>query len=421
MADTPQDLLGDPEFQKLSPEAQHIVISKKFPEYAKLSPEAQKIVLSKSASQGTAATSDNPLTPEQMKMVKQMPPSRVGSVMRTGSGSEEDIKSALHQIPLAGGALGGAVGGMPGAALGGGAGEALAQLIDTARTGKPAESPVTDIATQGTLQGVLEGGGQAASWAGGKLAPIASQSLARILKLSPKAFQFGREPAQEVLERGLASGSLKETAASIGEASKQVTSQLNGVLKSSPGTVNIENASLDIANSLPGNAGNRFLKVVDDAAAKLGYRSNQLSSLTNAEANALKQEVARQARFVEGDLKPSIANASKTFGGRIKDGIIKNVPEAGDLLESSANLTEASKGADYAVRAEKAGKGEGGISAMDIKKPSTYLRFATDTITGTKLLFKMAQGLKDSGIPISQALRTAFSVIYPSVSNSREE
>src|SRR5256885_17242126 len=47
---TPQQaLLADPEFQKLSPEAQHIVIGKRFPEYASLSPEAQKIVLSKAA------------------------------------------------------------------------------------------------------------------------------------------------------------------------------------------------------------------------------------------------------------------------------------------------------------------------------------------------------------------------------------
>lgn len=336
---------------------------------------------------------------------------------RFGMHDQPNPESTLSTLPGVGGAVGGALGGMPGAGLGGAAGESAAELIRMAATGKPAESPVTDIATQGTLQGLLEGSGKAISWAGGKLAPVASQALARILRLNPKAYQFGREPAEEVLREGIKGGSLKTLVENIGQASKETTSKLNDMLKAAPGTVNIENASLDVANSLPGEAGNRFLKIVDDAATKLGYRSNQLSSLSNAESNALKQEVARQARFVEGDLRPSMANAVKVFGGKIKDGIIKNVPDAEGLLQSSANLTEASKAGDYAVRAEKAGQSRSGLSAVDIKKPSTYLHPITDTVTGAKTLFRFADALKDSGVPISLALRTAFNIVYPGSSN----
>jgi len=242
---------------------------------------------------------------------------------------------------------------------------------------------------------------------------LASKSLARILRLTPKSVAFGREPAEEVLREGIAGGSLEKLVPKIGEASKQVTAQLNDVLKNAPGTVNIENASLDVANSLPGAMGNRFLKVVDDAAMKLGFRSNQLSSLSNAEANALKQEVARQARFVEGDARASVANAAKVFGGRIKDSLIRNAPEAEPLLQSSANLTEASKAGDYALRAEKVGQGKSGLSSFDVKRPSTYLRPLTDTVTGAKLLFKAAQALQESGVSASDALRSAFYLIYP--------
>lgn len=428
MADTPQDLLGDPEFQKLSPEAQHIVIGKKFPEYAKLSPEAQKIVLSstkiQTAPEGTTpenmaavteankANSPYPLTsPAALPGVApSLEPNISGSRALTPEeqAQENDVfkkgmpmlaanvaSEGAASLPLlARMAVAGGTGGLTSAAVGGDKG---------------------DIATNTAIGAGAEVPGAAAKFIGEKLTPMASQSLARILKLSPKAFQFGREPAQEVLERGLASGSLKETASSIGEASKQVTSELNDMLKKSSGTVDAFAAGTEASKSIPNTAAaNRFEQLVLDAADKLGLKN--LGKLSNADANALKQEVARQARFVEGDLRPSVAGAAKAFGGKIKDGIISNVPAAEDLLQSSANLTEASKGADYAVRAEKAGQGRSGLSAVDIKKPATYPRLATDTIKGTSLLFKAANGLRDSGVPISQALRMAFGLVYPNTS-----
>jgi hypothetical protein len=220
------------------------------------------------------------------------------------------------------------------------------------------------------------------------------------------------------LERGLSSGSLTKTAESIREASKQVTSDLKDVLHNAQGTVNVENHAIDIANQLPGKAGNRFLQVVDDAAEKLGFRNNQLSSLSAEQANALKQEVAKQAKYVEGDLRPSVATAGKMFGGRLKDELVKIAPEAKDLLESSANLTEASKGADYAVRAEKAGQSKGLLGGVQVNKPATYARAVTDSPTGAQSLFNVAQALKDH-TSVANALRVAFSLIYPG--STREE
>lgn len=425
MANDPQDLLNDPEFQKLSPEAQHIVIGKKFPEYAKLSPEAQKIVLSSTKVQnvpeGTtpenmaavaeANKTNSPypltspaalpgvapslepnisgsraLTPEEQSqesdVFKKGMPMLAANVASEGSAS----LPLLARMAVAGGA-----GGLTSAAVGGDKGDIAANTA----IGAGAEVP-----------------GAAAKFVGEKVTPMASQSLARILRLSPKAFQFGREPAQEVLERGLASGSLKETASSIGEASKQVTSELNDMLKKSSGTVDAFAAGTEASKSIPNTAAaNRFEQLVLDAADKLGLKN--LGKLSNADSNALKQEVARQARFVEGDTRPSVASAAKVFGGKIKDGIISNVPAAEDLLQSSANLTEASKGADYAVRAEKAGQSKGLLGGVQINKPATYARAFTDTVTGAKTIFKIANSLKESGVPLSQILRTAFQIVYP--------
>lgn len=277
------------------------------------------------------------------------------------------------------------------------------------------ESVGKEAAGYGLAQPVAEGLGAL----GSKASDVASKSLSRILRLTAKSFDFGKEPAEEVLKRGLASGSLKETATSIGEASRQVTSELTDVLKKAPGTVDAFAAGTEASKSIPNEAAaSRFEQLVLDAADKLGLKN--LGKLSNVEANALKREVAEQARFVEGDMRPSVANAAKMFGGKIKDGLISNAPDAKDLLESSANLTEASKRAAFAVKAEKAGQGKSGLSSVDIEKPGTYSHAITDTITGSKMLFKFANMLKDSGIPLSQALRTAFSFVYPQGSDAAE-
>jgi hypothetical protein len=398
MADSPQDLLSNPEFQKLSPEAQHIVIGKKFPEYANLSPEAQKIVLSKAAPDSMHGVTPDP-------RVEAMPaPSKIPGNLRGHPEEGYQMADVPGALTTAGGAIGGMLGGIPGAAAGGTLGAGAGELIHP--TGK---GPV-DIAGEGALQGLFEGAGKVGGVISGKLSDVASQSLARILRLSPKAFQFGREPAQEVLEQGLASGNLNKMAGSIGEASKQTTAQLNTVLKGATGTIDAENMAIGLANGIPGTAGNRFLKVIDDAADKLGFKD--LKNLSPSDLNALKQEVARQGKFVEGDVKASVSNAIKQFGGRSKDEIVKLAPDAAPLLESSANLTEASKAADYAVRMEKAGRGSSGLENVDIKKPITYPRALTDTALGSRTLFRIADALKDT-VGVSNALRTAFHLVYP--------
>ena len=75
-------------------------------------------------------------------------------------------------------------------------------------------------------------------------------------------------------------------------------------------------------------------------------------------------------------------------------------------------MTEASKRGAFAVRAEKSGQGRSALSAVDIKKPSTYPRLATDTITGAKTLFNVANMLKDH-TSMANALRLAFQIVYP--------
>lgn len=315
------------------------------------------------------------------------------------------LPGAAESVPGAAGVLGrmslAAAGAIPGVAAG--------------QENPTVESVGKEAAGYGIAQPVAEGAGALAS----KLSSAASKSLARILRLTPKSFEFGKEPAQEVLERGLASESLEKTASSIGDASREVTSQLTDALKKAPGTVDAFAAGTEASKSIPNDAAaSRFEQLVLDAADKLGLKN--LGKLSNVEANALKQEVAKQARFVEGDLRPSVASAAKQFGGKIKDSLITNAPGAESLLESSANLTEASKRAAFAVKAEKAGQGKGGLSSVDIEKPGTYSHAITDTITGSKMLFKFANMLKDSGIPLSQALRTAFSFVYPQGGDAAE-
>lgn len=323
---------------------------------------------------------------------------------------ERERQKIVQGVPIVASA---AAGGMPLLARIGATGSAAA-------AGSLVTGGSTDEAMgQAGRSTLAELGGGALAKTGQFLSETASHSLARILRLTPKSFQFGREPAQEVLEAGLAKGSLPEMAKSIEQASKETTASLNTALQSTRGTVNAENHAIDVANSLPGAMGNRFLKVVDEAASKLGLRSNQLSSLTAEEANALKAEVARQSKFVEGDARQSVASAGKAFGGKIKDSMIGLNPDVKDLLDTSANLTEASKGANFAVRAEKAGQGKSGLAGFDAKKPSTYGRPITDTSLGTQTLFKVAQALKET-VGTSNALRMAFQLVYPQAGNNED-
>jgi hypothetical protein len=395
--DTPQSLLSDPGFQKLSPEAQHIVLSKKFPDYANLSPEAQKIVLSKAAPQTRFAP------PGETGRIVMPVAGGVGIPMDLGD--PEAAKSFQRENanlgPLAAGGV---------------AGELSAGLPLLARMATAATAAGGTAAATGSEHPVITGAVQgAAPELGGAgieaLSSVATKALARILRLSPKAFQFGKEPAKEVLEQGISGMSLPKLVENIGIASKQTTAQLNDVLQAAKGTVNAESAAIDVANSMPGNVGNRFLKVVDDAIEKLGLRSNQLSNLNPADANALKQEIARQSKFVEGDMRAGVANAGKVFGGKLKDEIIKVAPDAEDLLQTSANLTEASKGGDYALRMEKAGRGP--VAGFQLNKPLTMVRPATDTTAGVKILFKVSNMLKDV-IGTSNALRIAFNLAFGS-------
>lgn len=270
---------------------------------------------------------------------------------------------------------------------------------------------VGGVATEAALKyGLPQGIGEGADYLAAKMGPVAQHALARILKLTPKSFQFGREPAQEVLEQGLAKGTVPEMAKSIETASKQVTSQLKDALTSTKGAVNAQGIKLDLAADLPEAAAKRFMQVVNDAAEKIGAKD--LSNMTAVQANELKQEVARQAKFVEGDMRLSVGNVSKVFGGKIKDSLIGLNPDVKDLLESSANLTEASKGANLAVRSEQAGRGSGFTSGVTVNKPSTYGR-AFDTPNRASTLFRIANMLKDSGAPLSSVLRTAFGLAYP--------
>lgn len=407
--DTVQDLLANPDFQKLSPAAQTIVISKRFPEFSKLSPDAQKIVLSKSAPKVEA------------------PPPQAPGVAPTGD-TLNDIFSATHELaplpseasaagnlPMIGamaatGGLGPEAGALVRLAAGvGGAGAgSVGKQVLQGRT-----PSVGETALDATVQGAVpEVAGSTLSAVGNKLAPAASQSLARILRLPAKAFMFNREPAQEVLERGLASGSLETTRNAIGEASKQVTSQLETTLKNTNGTVDIFGPASDISKSLPSPAvANRFEQVILDAADKLGLKN--LDRLTPLETNQLKQEVAKQARFVEGDMRPSVANAARQFGGKLKDSLVGLNADVAPLLESSANLTEASKGADFAVRSEKRGLTKGLISGFEVNKPGSYLRPITDRPSGAQTMFRVAQTLKNAGVGISTALRIALGMTYP--------
>src|SRR6266550_7284021 len=135
-------------------------------------------------------TGSRPLTPEEQAQVNEE--YKKGMPMLAANLASEGGASLplLARLGLTGGAAG-----LTSAAAGGGAG---------------------DVTASTALGAGAELGGAGAKYVGEKLAPLASQSLARILRLSPKAFQFGREPAEEVLTRGLATGSLKEMVGGIG-------------------------------------------------------------------------------------------------------------------------------------------------------------------------------------------------------------
>lgn len=413
-------MVNDPDFGKLSPAEQKKALAAHDPVFGKVADEEiSKFVMAHQVTKATTVLS--PEEQAQSRTLSNMTSAMSGQPMAS---PEDQARAEIGKqagFGAAAATAGSVLAPVPAAGATGLGGTALRTLLSGAgaapgvAVGQQNPTPGSvagESALYAAPQPIAEGG----AWLGEKLAPMASQSLARILRLTPKSFEFGREPSGEVLERGLSSGNLKTMVEHIGEASKDVTSQLNATLKAAPGTVNVFDVASEVSKSIPNQAAaNRFEQVVLDSVDKLGLKN--LDKLTNTETNALKQEVARQARFVEGDLRPSIANAEKVFGGKLKDKMIANAPDAESLFESSANLTEASKRGAYAVRAEKSGQGRSALSAVDIKRPATYPRAATDTITGARTLFKMANALKES-VPVSTALRIAFSLVYP---GAREE
>ena len=266
---------------------------------------------------------------------------------------------------------------------------------------------------QAAIQAAIQGPGGEAFTAfrlAGPLTRTAGRSLARKLGITEKAFQFGREPAQEVLERGIKGLRLDTLVTNIKQASKEVTSDLNQLLDKAKGVIDGEQLALEISNRFPPGIGARFLASVDDAVLRL--KITNVRQMTATQANQLKQEAAKFAKFVEGDIKPAVANAGKEFGGALKDKLLSLAPKAKDLLESSANLTEASKAGERAMRVVKTGRPQTGFGGLDIGRPTTYARTLTDTIAGAKLLFGLAHQLKDA-VGHSAALRIAFAAAFP--------
>lgn len=367
-----------------------------------LSPETQvgaeylqKIAIPGGKPLGQASPAAPRITPEAMELA---------GVESTGR--------AIENIPTAAGILSSAfTGGLPllaragiaAGAAGGGAG-----LI-----GATPEEALTTGAIQGVVPELGAAGlGQIAKG----LSPAAARALSRILGISEKAVQFGREPAEEVLRQGIQGRSIPTLVENIGKANREVTTQLEQVLKSAQGTVDAQTAALQVASNIPNTSvSSRFLSLVDDAANKLGLTN--LDSLTPSQANALKKEIAKSARFVEGDIRAVIGNANKTFGGRLRDGIVAAVPEAEGLLETSANLTEASKAGQLMVRKMKVGKAPTSVS---LHEPGTLLRGITDTTIGVKTLFKAAEVLSQT-TPVSNALRIAFRLVFPQLSGAESD
>lgn len=269
----------------------------------------------------------------------------------------------------------------------------------------------------GAVQGIApELGAGGAGFLAKKLTPMAARALSRILGLGEKSVMFGREPAEEVLRQGIKGGSVPTLVENIGKASRETTAQLDTLLQSAKGTVDAQTQALQVAASIPNSSvASRFLQLVDDAASKLGLTN--LGKLTASQANALKREIAKSAKFVEGDIKVVIGNANKEFGGRLKDGIIAAAPEAEQLLETSANLTEASKAGQAMLRKMKVGKAPVSVS---LHKPGTIGRGITDTTIGVKTLFKAAEALSET-TSVSNALRVAFRLVFPQSSGAESD
>ena len=270
-------------------------------------------------------------------------------------------------------------------------------------------TPRESIETGATLGAAPEFGGAMIGAGARPLARLASRSLGRALGLTEKAVQFGKEPAEEVLRQGIKGGSLPTLVENITQASRETTTQLDQALSKATGTVDALGPAYEVAGNIPNSSvAGRFLKTVEEAANKLGI-AQKLDTLTLTEANALKQEVARSAKFVEGDLRPVVSNAGKQYGGKLKDAIVGVSPEAEALYRSSANLTEAAKAGQLMLRKAKVGQAPGKV---DIHRPATYGRFATDTVPGIRGVFELAEALADK-LGVSTALRIAFRVAFP--------
>ena len=175
MPQSAQDVMADPKFQALSPEAKAIVLGKVDKKFAALSPEAQQIVLGRMGKPSPSARATATISAK--------PPLLSAKGLKSAAYTGADYLTNL--LPTIGGGIGGIIGGgagflsggapsvpggLAGAAIGGAGGEAAKQLSrralfgsDPAMSGVPATSgeAAKSIGKEAALQSAYELGGQA--------------------------------------------------------------------------------------------------------------------------------------------------------------------------------------------------------------------------------------------------------------------
>lgn len=254
-----------------------------------------------------------------------------------------------------------------------------------------------------------------------------------LVRTRPKGFNYGRNPGQGVADEGIVAGSKSAMLDKIGQHLEDTGAQINQHL-SDPAvnkpTIDITNAVLDPINQMETAAIKGKNLTLADNLAELRDRltndyargpngkltptgATKLSGLTPLEANAIKQDIGKMAKWKGPgfEAQDQMSPALHQIYGQINDRIEAAAPGIKDINQRYGELLSAQESMDRANRLGSTYNPLGSLSDMLAGLgwgPAGYLTTkAIRSTPGMTLVAQAARKLPQTVAPVPTALSGA--------------
>jgi len=260
------------------------------------------------------------------------------------------VDTVVDALPVAGGAVGGAVGAIPGAALGGAAGAAAKQLINRAR-GRNAPGTMAEAAGDIAGSAAINAAGEGVGVAAGKLMPPAASWLMEKAVAPATALKESYRTTGPKIVKTLLDEGINVTAHGVEKLQKLLrgtNDEIQAILDASPAQVDkarvldrVQDAGQDALRSSATPQGE--VAAIEKAANQFidHPRYPGDTKLTVAEAQKMKQGIYQRVGQQYGTMKPGKIAAQKAMARGLKEEIADAVPEVAALNTRDAELMAA--------------------------------------------------------------------------------